>query len=142
VIQQNVGEGHEAADETGGMRAPITTRVENPHEEVIAAEAQKGYGFLVIGREPASEGPVFHEQITASAAEFAGPFSIVIARGIDRAETVGSKLNILVPVTGTATSRHGAEMAIALAHASDASLTALHFSLRSRRPALAPGSGR
>ena len=65
VIEQNVGEGHKAADKTGSMRAPITTRVENPDGEAIVTEAQKGYGFMVVGREPASEGPVFHGQITA-----------------------------------------------------------------------------
>ncbi|HJU17931.1 MAG TPA: cation:proton antiporter [Stellaceae bacterium] len=134
VMRENVREGHKAAQETGSMRAAITHRIENPDMEAIAVEAQKGYGFLVIGREPASKGPAFHEQITASAAEFAGPLAIVIARGIDRAKTVGPRLNILVPVTGTATSRRGAEVAIALARASHASLTALHFASRVGQP--------
>lgn len=135
VVKENVEEGDDAgAEETAIPLAAITTRIEKPDEEVIAAEAQKGYGFLVIGREPASEGPLFHQQITASAAEFAGPFAIAIARRTDRTETGGSRLNILVPVTGTATSRHGAEFAIALAQASRGSVTALHFAPRSIEP--------
>lgn len=136
LVQQHAGEGHEAAEETGSMRAEISSRIESPHQDAIAAEAQKGYGFLIVGREPASEGPVFHEQIAASAAEFAGPFAIVIARGSDRADTIGPALNILVPVTGTATARRAAEMAIALAHAARAPLTAMHFRPRSTPPAL------
>jgi nucleotide-binding universal stress UspA family protein len=39
---------------------------------------------------------------------------------------MGGRFNILVPVTGTAASRRGAEVAIAIAQASRASLTALH----------------
>lgn len=127
VVKENVAEGDEAAQQEGGMSAAVTTRVEKPDDAAITAEAEKGYGFLVIGREPASEGHRFHEQIAASAAAFAGPFAITIARGADRSENVGSRPSILVPVSGTATSRRGAEFAIALAQASRGSVTALHF---------------
>jgi nucleotide-binding universal stress UspA family protein len=87
----------------------------------------------VIGHEPASEGRQFHRQIAASTAAFAGPFAVTIARGIDREEIVGLRPNILVPVTGTATSRRGAEFAITLAQASRGSVTALHFVPKSQR---------
>jgi nucleotide-binding universal stress UspA family protein len=133
AIKENVAEGDQAGRQEGGsVAAAITTRVEDPDGAPIAAEAEKGYGFLVIGREPASEGPDFHEQITASVAEFSGPFAIVIARGADRSETTRAPLNILVPVSGTATARHGAEFAIALAQAARGSVTALHFISRSQ----------
>jgi nucleotide-binding universal stress UspA family protein len=127
VVKDSAEEG----DETGAAElrtdpVEITTRVEKPSEEAIVAEARKGYGLLFIGREPASEGDVFHEQITRSAGDFAGPFAIAIARGIDRQEIIGTRLNILVPVTGTAVSRQGAELAIALAQATQGSVTALH----------------
>jgi Kef-type K+ transport system membrane component KefB/nucleotide-binding universal stress UspA family protein len=133
-----VKESAEAGDEAGPAEptadpVEITTRVEKPSEEAIVAEARKGYGLLFIGREPASEGDTFHEQITRSAVGFAGPFAIAIARGIDRQETVGTRLNILVPVTGTPISRQGAELAIALAQASQGSLTALHVAGGQRR---------
>jgi len=82
--------------------------------------------LLFIGREPASEGDAFHKQIARSAAGFGGPFAIAIARGVDREQTIGTRLKILVPVTGTAISRQGAEVAIALAQASRGSVTALH----------------
>ncbi len=135
VVKENAKEGVEAGSaEPGSALTPITTRVEKPDEDAIAAEAEKGYGFLVIGREPASEGDTFHEQITRSAAEFAGPFAIAIARGVYRQETVGPRFNILVPVTGTPVSRHGAEFAIALAQASRGSVTALHVAAGPRPP--------
>jgi Kef-type K+ transport system membrane component KefB/nucleotide-binding universal stress UspA family protein len=135
VVEESAEVGDEAAPaEKGRDPVEITTRVEKPSEETIGAEGKKGYGLLVIGREPASEGDIFHEQITRSALGFAGPFAIAIARGIDRQETIGTRLKILLPVTGTAISRQGAEMAIALAQASRGTLTALHVTdQRARR---------
>lgn len=127
VIKESAEAGDEAVPaQAAGDHAEITTRVEKPSDEAIKAEAKKGYGMLFIGREPASEGDTFHEQITRSAVGFAGPFAIAIARGIDRQETAGTRLDILVPATGTAVSRQGAEFAIALAQASRGSVTALH----------------
>src|SRR5215831_10036946 len=150
VVKKSAEEGGEAGpEEAGGDPAEIATRVEKPSEEAIGAEAKKGYGLLFIGREPASEGDTFHDQITRSAVEFGGPFAIAIARGIDRENMLGTRLKILVPVTGTPVSRQGAELAIALAQASQGTVTALHVASGQRRPrswqrhigaALAPAS--
>jgi nucleotide-binding universal stress UspA family protein len=127
AVSEGAKAGKEAAPaEPGKDRVEITTRVEEPDEAAIVAEAKKGYDLLFIGREPASEGDTFHEQITASAVGFGGPFAIAIARGIDREQLTGIRLKILVPVTGTAVSRQGAELAIALAQASRGRVTALH----------------
>jgi Kef-type K+ transport system membrane component KefB/nucleotide-binding universal stress UspA family protein len=112
----------------------VATRVEKPTEEAIVAEAKKGYGLLLIGREPASEGSTFHEQITRSVIGFGGPFSIAIARGVDRERTTGTRLDILVPISGNPVSRRAAELAVALAHASHGSLTALHITSSRNRP--------
>ncbi|MBV8121698.1 MAG: cation:proton antiporter [Alphaproteobacteria bacterium] len=135
VIKQSTDAGDEAAQasERRGDRAEITTRREQPGEEAIDAEARKGYGLLVIGRERASDGSAFDEQVMRSAVKFGGPFAIAIARGIDRQEKLGVGFKILVPVTGTAVSRRGAELAIALAQASRASVTALHIADDRRR---------
>jgi Kef-type K+ transport system membrane component KefB/nucleotide-binding universal stress UspA family protein len=131
----------------------ITMRIEEPAatEKAISEEAKKGYGLLVIGREPASEGNGFTDQITRSAVSFGGPTAITIARGKHRnddspdrsdgeasrnGERPGEPLNILVPVTGTPISRQGAELAIALAQGSRGRITALHVagpSFRERR---------
>ena len=135
VVQESAEKGDEAVlSESGSRPVEITARVEKPSKHAIVTEAKKGYGLLFIGREPASEGDTFHEQITRSAVEFAGPFVIAIARGIDRQEAIGTRLNVLVPVTGTPISRQGAELAIALAQASQGSVTALHVAGRQRNP--------
>jgi Kef-type K+ transport system membrane component KefB/nucleotide-binding universal stress UspA family protein len=135
VVNRGVATGDEAGPtEPRAGPVEITTRVENPTGEALATEAKKGYGLLVIGREPASEGDSFHEQITRTAVEFAGPFAIVIARGIHREDAIGAPLNILVPITGTTVSRQGAELAIVLAHAAQGSITALHAASGNRSP--------
>src|SRR6266403_1255621 len=106
----------------------VTTRVrEELTERAVAVEARKGYGFLITGGEP-------DEQIANIVATFEGPAAITIARGQHRTEPAGdTRLNILVPVTGTGHSRRGAEVALALARASLGSVTVLHVARR-RRP--------
>jgi nucleotide-binding universal stress UspA family protein len=108
--------------------------VEKPTEEAIVAEAKKGYGLLLIGREPASEGSTFHKQITRSVIGFGGPFSIAIARGVDREPTRNTRPDILVPISGNPVSRRAAEVAVALAHAAQGSVTALHITGNRNRP--------
>ncbi len=126
----SAGEAAEPADEPDPPKhdVDITTRIEAPaeSEEAISKEARKGYGLLFIGREPASDGNRFTEQITRSAVSFGGPIAITIARGPNQPENNNAPLSILVPVTGTPTSRQGAELAIALAQGSRGSVTALH----------------
>ena len=127
AVQAAAQAGDEAAA-TGADKVDIMTRSRTLSEsdEAIAAEARKGYGLLVIGREPAAAGPAFDPQITRSAARFGGAFAIAIARGVHRREPLAAALNILVPVTGTRVSRHGAEVAIALGQASRGAVTALY----------------
>ena len=135
MVEEGVEAGEEA-DPTKPRTDPtdVATRVEKPTEHAIVAEAKKGYGLLFIGREPVSVGSTFHEQIMRSVIEFAGPFAIAIARGIDRERITGTRLHMLVPVTGTPISRRSAELAVALAHASQGSLTALHITGTRNRP--------
>ena len=135
VVEASADEGEEAgASEPGTEPVEIVTKVERPDEGTIRAEASNGYDFLIIGREPASEGPRFHVQILRSAAAFDGPFGIAIARGPDRVEEPSRPFNILVPVTETMFSGRGADMAIALAQASQGTVTALHVTSARHAP--------
>ena len=94
-------------------------------QSAVAAEAIKGYGLLLIGCEPAVVGNGFAPQITQTVQGFPGPFAIAIARGQQRT-SAAAPLRVLVTVSGTPVSRQGAEVAIALAHASRGSVTALY----------------
>jgi len=83
--------------------------------------------LLVIGREPTTLGTGFDPRITRSLSGFGGAVAIIVARRGHRDSLDVSPLSILVPVTGTRVSREGAELAIALAQASQGTLTALHI---------------
>jgi Kef-type K+ transport system membrane component KefB/nucleotide-binding universal stress UspA family protein len=124
--------------ENGGPQPlDLTLRVEEPQPggDAIREENRKGYGLLLIGREPASRGPTFHPAIGQTAAAFSGPFAITVARREHRSGRLRAPLNILVPVSGTGVSRRGAELAVALAQGSRGSVTALYIAGRSpRRP--------
>jgi Kef-type K+ transport system membrane component KefB/nucleotide-binding universal stress UspA family protein len=134
-----VAAGAEAGEEVAEVEAyqvDITTRAGIPGEldEAIATEARKGYGLLVIGREPSAAGSAFEPLIARSAARFGGAFAIAIARGAHRRQPAATALHILVPVTGTRVSRQGAELAIALAQASHGTVTALYVANPPRLP--------
>ncbi|HVN45040.1 MAG TPA: cation:proton antiporter [Steroidobacteraceae bacterium] len=103
----------------------------------VAAEAVKGYGLLLIGCEPAAAGDEFAPQIARTVGGFPGAFAIAIARGGEHA-VAARPLQVLVTVSGTRTSRHGAEVAIALAEASRGAVTALHVGAGRPRAALWP----
>lgn len=135
AAQAGAQTGDEAAD-TRADRVHITTRARVTEEPggVIAEEAKKGYGLLVIGLEPAAKGSSFDAQIMRAAQSFGGPFAVAVARGALRENTNGA-LNILVPVSGTRISRQGSELAIALAQATRGSVTVL-FAASNPRPRL------
>ncbi|HEY2619321.1 MAG TPA: cation:proton antiporter, partial [Acetobacteraceae bacterium] len=129
AVRAGVDAGDEAAV-AAADKADVRTRSGAVSEsgQAIAAEARKGYGLLIIGREPTSAGATFDPQIARSAVRFGGPFAIAVARGPHRRETDGA-LSILVPVSGTRVSRQGAELAVALAQASRGSVTALYVAV-------------
>ena len=96
-------------------------------EAAVTKEARKGYDLLVIGveRTMAAHGG-FHQQIARMAAGFEGPLAVAVARGTHLREPPERRLNILVPVRGNKVSRHGAEVALALARAGASAVTALY----------------
>jgi nucleotide-binding universal stress UspA family protein len=114
-----------AAGATDPVAVTMRTGARDSAQSAIAAEAHKGYGLLLIGCEPAAIGNGFAPQITRTAQGFPGPFAIAIARG-QLCKSAAAPMHVLVTVSGTRVSRQGAEVAVALAHASRGSVTALH----------------
>ena len=106
----------------------VTTKTEKgPTHEAVAKEAEKGYDLMIIGLgKTVARKSEFHDGVTEVAAGFEGPLAVADARGLHLEEPIEGRLNILVPINGTATSRHAAEVAIVLARASKAPLTALY----------------
>jgi Kef-type K+ transport system membrane component KefB/nucleotide-binding universal stress UspA family protein len=131
-----------AAASSGERTAPapdldVRTRAaeQQAAHKAIAAEGHKGFGLLVIGREPASARGDFSPEIGTAIAGASGAFAITIARGVHRSAPDTGELHTLVAVSGTRTARDGAEVAVALAHASRGRVTALHLDSRGGAPA-------
>jgi Kef-type K+ transport system membrane component KefB/nucleotide-binding universal stress UspA family protein len=132
AIKQGADVAREARPEEAAHTpdVPVKTRAESVEiTQSVSEEAPKGYDFLVVGLDPAGmpEGG-FNPDIAASARSFGGPLAVAIARGAHKRDPVGGPLRILAPITGTATSRRGAEVAIELARAGRAELTILFLS--------------
>ena len=103
----------------------LTARVPvDPPAEVVKDEARKGYDLMFIGLDKSVEDGGFSPKVTQLAAGFEGPL-IVFANG---REPLGRKSRILVPVNGTPQSRRAAELALALARATGASVNTLFVS--------------
>jgi nucleotide-binding universal stress UspA family protein len=108
-----------------------------PDQETIAEEAKKGYGLMIIGLDKTvARKNQFHDDVAELAAGFEGPLFITDAREEHRKHPLHGTVSILVPVNGTAVSRNAAEVAITIARATKAPVTALYVASgtnRSRR---------
>ena len=106
----------------------VTTRVRQKKAgDAVVDEARKGFDLLVVGLEKvvgAKEG--FDRKIEETATPFEGPLAIVAAKGIHLKQPTSTAFRILVPVSGSAVSRRGAEVAIALARVSQTPLHVIY----------------
>ena len=100
-----------------------------PTEEAVASEARKGYDLLVIGVEPTSRPRAASTRTSRASPEASrGRSRWRSPAAMQVEDPLQPSLDILVPVTGTEVSRRGAEVALALAQASGAPVTALYVS--------------
>ena len=136
--------------QTAGDNAPeaaavdVTSRRQSGLvEDAVTSETRKGYDFLFAGIEPSPDAArALGDKIAQAIKGAEGPFGIVVARGDAAANPDGAVFNILLPVTGTPQSLRGAEVALALAKAGNARLTALYVEETARRRLkLAGGTG-
>ena len=127
---------HGAAEQAGAKgedaedRPPeveVTAHVHDaPPAEAVQSEAEKGYDLLVIGMEPATTRKGgFDPKLSEVARSFEGSLAIALARGAFAADPLGQAIEIVVPITGSGASLRGAEVALALAQAASARITAL-----------------
>jgi len=119
-------------DEEKPGKVDVTTRQDEPTgPDAVAGEARKGYDLLVIGiaktRDPKGG---FSKDLSRITKGFEGPLAVVDAHGSRRDRPPDRYGKILVPVNGTEVSRRAAEVALALARADDAQVTALYVTTR------------
>jgi Kef-type K+ transport system membrane component KefB/nucleotide-binding universal stress UspA family protein len=114
-------------DEEKPGNVDVTARSDKPKgPQAIAAEARKGYDFMVVGiantRNPNGG---FSKDVSLITSGFEGPLAVVDARERRRDRLPRRYGKILIPVNGTEVSRRAAEIGLTLARASDAQVTAL-----------------
>ncbi len=117
---------HPDEEKRGGIDVTtVRKRAIGPDE--IEAEARKGYGLFIIGladtRDPKSG---FGKEVSRIAATFDGPLAIVDAQDSNAERLLRGPGKIVVPVNGTEASRRAAEVAFALARASNAEVAVLY----------------
>lgn len=113
-------------EETGSV--DVVTRARRAElGETITEEARKGFDLLVVGIDKVAAGKDrFDRRIDDIAATFEGPLAIVAAKGKHLQQPNPDALNILVPVSGSAISKRGAEVAVALAQGGSGSLRVIY----------------
>jgi nucleotide-binding universal stress UspA family protein len=131
-----------AAAETEATTVPptkvdVTTKApKSENAEAIAREGRKGYGLMVVGLDQVAETDgAFAAEPARLAAAFDGPLAIAIARGDHLEDPALHDYRILVPITGTDVSRRAADVAVAIARATEAPVSALYVSTKT------PGNG-
>jgi nucleotide-binding universal stress UspA family protein len=82
--------------------------------------------LLVIGVH--TDKGAFPKKVSRIAEAFDGPLAIVAGLGAHLEDPLRSKLSILVPITGTQHSRRAAEVALAIAKATDSPVAAIYVS--------------
>ena len=122
-------------EEKSDTKLAVTTIVEKSREpKAVAAEAEKGYDLMIVGMEKTvARRNEFHEDVTSLAAGFEGPIAVADVRDKLLEHPLHGKLDMLVPVNGTEMSRRAAEVAIAIARARKASITALYVAPRGKK---------
>src|SRR5262249_3602025 len=120
AVVKNAAKSIAEADEDSPGNIDITTRVPNERPaEAIEDEAKKGFDLLVVGMDKTLNATgVFDRKIEDISTGFRNPMAIAVAKGHHLKQPAAPGLRILVPVSGSAASRRGAEVAIALAHVS------------------------
>jgi Kef-type K+ transport system membrane component KefB/nucleotide-binding universal stress UspA family protein len=131
-VKQSADEARHAQPDAAGDTPTVAVKARAERggpEQAVLHEAPKGYDLLIIGLEPARmRHGGLNPEIAKAARAYEGPLAVAAARGVHSEDPIGGHLKILAPVTGTAISKHAAEVAIELARAAHADLTILYVS--------------
>jgi nucleotide-binding universal stress UspA family protein len=118
----------DAERQSGLIQTEATPRDKAP-QATIAEVSKRGFGILWIGAEPGADASgLIQPNVADVASGFDGHVALVFARGDLAKNPLASELRVLVPVSGAKYSRRAAEVALALAQACHATVTALYVS--------------
>jgi nucleotide-binding universal stress UspA family protein len=144
-VLRTAAESVQSADGDRLLSSSVEISVRRPEasaKEAVKTESEKGYDLLFAGIEQArTRTGGFHQDMAELVSSFEGALAIVV-QGTKQVESPGAIDNILIPVNGTDVSVRGAELAMALAQACRASVTALYVTNKTARPAQRPRRAR
>jgi Kef-type K+ transport system membrane component KefB/nucleotide-binding universal stress UspA family protein len=144
-ILRTAAESVQSADGNRLLSSSVEISVRRPGasaKEAVKTESEKGYDLLFAGIEQArTRTGGFHQDMAELVSSFEGALAIVV-QGTKQVESPGAIDSILTPVNGTDVSVRGAELAMALAEACHAAVTALYVTNKTPRPARRPRRAR
>jgi Kef-type K+ transport system membrane component KefB/nucleotide-binding universal stress UspA family protein len=127
------------ADEDKPGEVEVITREHAGGAEAVAGEAGKGYDLLILGiantRDPDGG---FSKELSLITRGIETPLAVVDTRWPRQQVARDRYGRVLIPVNGTDVSRRAVEVALALARARDAHVTALYVTRASASPAKTP----
>lgn len=127
AVVKKAAEAVSAHGEDAGSVDVVTRARRAELGETIADEARKGFDLLVVGIDKVTATKDrFDGKIEDIAAKFEGPLAIVAAKAKHLKQPMPDALNILVPVSGSAVSKRGAEVAVALTQAGSGALRVIY----------------
>lgn len=128
AVVKKAAEAVSANTDGGAGSVDVVTRARRTQlAETITEEARKGFDLLVVGVDKVvATKDRFDRKVDDIAATFEGPLAIVAAKGKHLKQPMPDALNILVPVSGSAISKRGAEVAVALAQGGSGSLRVIY----------------
>ena len=130
-------------DQDAFLTSPLEISVrkaEASPKQAVKTESSKGYDLLFVGIENTrTKAGLFHQDVADLASDFEGALAIAIQGKVDASQRIAS---ILVPVNGTDVSARGAELAMVIAQACRAPVTALYVTNRTAKSARRPRPAR
>jgi Kef-type K+ transport system membrane component KefB/nucleotide-binding universal stress UspA family protein len=115
-------------ESVGDVEVTTRTRAAQKAADAVVEEARKGFDLLVVGMENVLGKNGFDKKVEDVASGFKGPVALVAAKGVHLKQPASAEFRILVPVSGSAVSRRGAEVAGALARSSPYPLRVVYVS--------------
>jgi Kef-type K+ transport system membrane component KefB/nucleotide-binding universal stress UspA family protein len=129
TVVKNAAKAIAEIDEDSTGDVDVTTRARDRKAgAAILDEARKGFDLLVVGMDKVFARDGFERKIEEVTAGFEGPLALVVGKGAHLKPVPAGAFRILVPVSGSAVSRRGAEVAIALARTGPAPLQVIYVS--------------
>jgi Kef-type K+ transport system membrane component KefB/nucleotide-binding universal stress UspA family protein len=129
TVVKNAAAATAEAYQGNARNVEVTTRTRAEKTvDAVVEEARKGFDLLVVGMKKVLGKDGFDKKVQDVISGFRGPIALVAARGLHLRQPAKAEFKILVPVSGSAASRRGVEVAVTLARLGPEPLRAVYVS--------------